>query len=96
MEALILEVPFTEDEVHIALGELNGDKAPAPDGFTVAFWQFGWEVVKSDIMGLFEDFHEHGSFVRSLNSTFMVLIPKRVRVEDLKDFQTYQLNWKHL
>ena len=36
-------------------------------------------------MGLFRDFHDHGSFVRSLNSTFMVLIPKR-GVEDLKDF----------
>ena len=38
-------------------------------------------------MGLFRDFHEHGSFVRSLNSTFMVLIPKRGGVEDLKDFR---------
>ena len=91
MDALSLEVPFTEDEVHVALGELNGDKAPGPDGFTTTFWQFGWEVVKSDIMGLFKDFYEHGSFVRSLNSTFMVLIPKRVGVEDLKDFRPISL-----
>ena len=41
-------------------------------------------------MGLFRDFHEHGSFVRSLNSTFMVLIPKR-GVEDLKDFKPISL-----
>ena len=72
MEALRLEVPFTEDKVHIALDDLNGDKAPGPDGFTAAFWQFGWDVVKSDIMGLFRDFYDHESFVRSLNSTFMV------------------------
>ena len=95
MEALSLEVPFTENEVHVALVDLNGDKAPGPDGFTAAFWQFGWDVVKSNIMGLFRDFHEHGSFVRSLNSTFMVLIPKRGGVEDLKDFRPI-LNWKHL
>ena len=44
-----------------------------------------------DIMGLFRDFHEHGSFVRSLNSTFMVLIPKRVGVEDLQDFRPISL-----
>ena len=37
-------------------------------------------------MGLFIDFHEHGSFVRSLNSTFVVLILKRGGTEDLKDF----------
>ena len=77
MEALSLEVPFTEDEVHVALVDLNRDKAPGPDGFTAAFWQFGCDIVKSYIMGLFSDFHEHGSFVRSLNSTFLVLIPKR-------------------
>ena len=41
MEAVSLEVPFTEEEVYGALAELNGDKAPEPDGFTVAFWQFG-------------------------------------------------------
>ena len=91
MEALSLEVPFTEDEVHGALTDLNGDKAPGPDGFTMAFWQFGWDVVKLDILGLFRDFHEHGRFVRSLNSTFMVLIPKRGGVEDLKDFRPISL-----
>ena len=55
------------------------------------FWQFGWDVVKSDILGLFRDFHEHGRFVRSLNSTFMVLIPKSGGVEDLKDFRPISL-----
>ena len=42
-------------------------------------------------MGLFRDFHEQGNFVRSLNSTFMVLIPKRGGVEDLKDFRPINL-----
>ena len=91
MEALRLEVPFMEEEVHVALADLNGNKAPRPDDFTAAFWQFSWDVVKSDIMGLFRDFHEHGSFFKSLNSTFMVLIPKRGRVEDLKDFRPISL-----
>ena len=42
-------------------------------------------------MGLFIDFHEHGSFVRSINTTFMVLIPKRGGAEDLKDFKPINL-----
>ena len=68
--------------------DLNGDKAPWLDGFT-AFWQFSWDVVKYDIMGLFRDFNEHESFVRSLNSTFMVLILKRGGAE--KDFRPISL-----
>ena len=38
LEASSLEVPFTEEEVHVALADMNGDKAPGPDGFTAAFW----------------------------------------------------------
>ena len=38
-EAEDLEMPFSEEEIHCALMEMRGDKAPDPDGFTVAFWQ---------------------------------------------------------
>ena len=38
-EAAKLEGIFTEEEVLVALKELNGDKAPGLDGFTAAFWQ---------------------------------------------------------
>ena len=37
-------------------------------------------------MGFFNEFHAHNRFVRSLNSTFLVLIPKRGDAVDLKDF----------
>ena len=36
-EAEMLEVPFTEGEVQSALMELNGDKAPDPNRFSVFF-----------------------------------------------------------
>ena len=34
-----LEIPFSENEIQSALMEMNGDKAPGPNGFTMAFWQ---------------------------------------------------------
>ena len=36
-EAESLERPFTEDEIYVALMEMNGDKAPGPDDFTMTF-----------------------------------------------------------
>ncbi|RVW98672.1 hypothetical protein CK203_032162 [Vitis vinifera] len=36
-EAEGLEIPFTEGEVFAALSDLGKDKAPGPDGFTMAF-----------------------------------------------------------
>ena len=39
-EAARLEEVFSEDEVFLALSDLNRDKAPGPDGFPLSFWQF--------------------------------------------------------
>ena len=42
-------------------------------------------------MGLFKEFYEHKKFVRNLNATFLVLIPKKGDVEDLKDCRPISL-----
>ena len=42
-------------------------------------------------MNFFRQFHDFGSFVRSLNATYLVLIPKKGGVEDLKDFRPISL-----
>ena len=60
--------------------EMNGDKAPGPDGFTMAFWQSCWDFVKED-----------SSYLKSLNNTFLVLIPKKSGAEDLGDFRPISL-----
>ena len=40
LDVFALEVSFTEEEVlGVQLG-CNGYKAPGPDGFSMAFWQF--------------------------------------------------------
>lgn len=90
-EAEGLEVPFTVDEIHSALMDMNGDKAPGPDGFTGAFWQTCWEFVKEEILELFMEFFVQKSFAKSLNTTFLVLIPKKGGAEDLGDFRPISL-----
>ena len=42
-------------------------------------------------MEVFKEFHDHGSFPKSLNNTFLVLIPKKGGVEDLGDFRPISL-----
>ncbi|RVW83610.1 putative ribonuclease H protein [Vitis vinifera] len=74
-----------------ALTNLIKDKVLGSDGFTMAFWLFGWDVVKIEIMGFYREFHERRRFVKSLNATFLVLVPKKGGVEDLKDFKPISL-----
>ncbi|RVW90151.1 Transposon TX1 uncharacterized 149 kDa protein [Vitis vinifera] len=86
-----LEEPFSEKEVFEALHSLSGDKVPGPDGFTMAFWQFSWDFTKAEILAFFDEFFRLGTFQRSLNSTFLVLIPKKGGAEELKDFRPISL-----
>ncbi|RVW27485.1 LINE-1 retrotransposable element ORF2 protein [Vitis vinifera] len=92
--ASILEVMFSEEEIFAALSSCCGDKAPGPDDFTIAFWLFCWDVVKPEILGLFKEFYLHGTFQRSLNSTFLLLIPQKEGAEDLRDFRPISLDAK--
>jgi hypothetical protein len=91
VEASSLETPFEEREVLEVVKGMNRDKAPGPDGFSMAFYQDCWDVLKSDIMGVFHDFHAHSKFVKSLNATFIALIPKISGAIDLKDFRPISL-----
>ncbi len=65
---------------------LQGDKAPGPDGFTMAFFQTCWRIVKLDVMAFFGEVHEYGQFERSLNATFISLIPKKINAVNICDF----------
>ena len=71
--------------------ELNGDKSPGPDGFTMAFFQACWGILKSDIMVMFHHFHVSCQFEKSLNATFIALIPKKAAAVEIKDFRPISL-----
>ena len=72
-----------EGLVFSTLSSLCGDKALGLNGFTLAFWQNCWDVVKSEVMGFFGDFYEMGCFERSLNATFIVSVPKKGGAKEL-------------
>ena len=90
-EATRLEVTFSEEEIWTIISGLNNNKAPGPDGFPLAFWSFSWDFVKNEVLGFFKEFHEHSRFVKNLNATFLVLIPKKQTVEDFKDLRPISL-----
>ncbi|RVW22653.1 Transposon TX1 uncharacterized 149 kDa protein [Vitis vinifera] len=90
-EPEMLEAPFYEGEVQTALMEMNGDKAPGPDGFSVFFWQCCWDFVKEEILEFFKEFHDQNTFLKSINNTFLVLIPKKGGAEEFGDFRPISL-----
>uniref|UniRef100_A0A5B7BIZ0 Reverse transcriptase domain-containing protein n=1 Tax=Davidia involucrata TaxID=16924 RepID=A0A5B7BIZ0_DAVIN len=86
-----LEGPFSEEEVVAGLNSCEGDKAPGPDGFSMAFFQQCWPTIKEDMMAVFHHFFSHGSFEKSLNAFFIALVPKKEGAENIKDFRSISL-----
>ena len=47
--------------------------------------------MKKEVLGFFREFHDQCRFVKNLNATFLVLIPKKQTVEDFKDLRPISL-----
>ncbi|CAI0629580.1 unnamed protein product, partial [Linum tenue] len=82
---------FSEEEVWNVVKRCRGDKAPGPDGFSLAFFKKHWNLIKVDLLKGFEDFYHSGKIPKSLAHSFVCLIPKKDAVEDIKDFRPISL-----
>ena len=81
-----LERPFEEAEIFDVIQSFHGDKSPGPDGFLMAFFQACWGIVKPDLIAVFHHFFANGQFEKSLNATFIILIPKKHAASEIRDF----------
>ena len=82
---------MTDIEVFGVINDFNGEKAPGPDGFSMAFFQSCWCFLKTEIMAIFHNFHTQVVFEKSLNTSFLALIPKKVDAVEVKDFRPISL-----
>ncbi|WVZ81338.1 hypothetical protein U9M48_028727, partial [Paspalum notatum var. saurae] len=83
----LLSAPFTVDEVRFAIFQMEHNKAPGPDGFPPEFYRVFWNVIKSDLMALFDEFHRGDLALNRLNFGNIILIPK---VGDSSKIQYYR------
>jgi hypothetical protein len=91
VEASWLERDYEEEEVKKVVSKMNGNKALGPDGFSMAFFQTYWDVVREDIMKVFSAFQAEGMFEKRLYATFISLISKAPGAINLKDFRPISL-----
>uniref|UniRef100_A0A2N9G3M1 Reverse transcriptase domain-containing protein n=1 Tax=Fagus sylvatica TaxID=28930 RepID=A0A2N9G3M1_FAGSY len=68
--------PITEEEVKIALFQMNPSKAPGPDGMSALFFQKYWHVIGTDITNAVLDCISSRKLLKSVNYTHIALIPK--------------------
>jgi hypothetical protein len=52
---------------------------------------FYGEILKTNIIAVLKEFQTSGKFEKSLNATFVSLIPKKAGAVDIKDFRPISL-----
>ncbi|WMV09897.1 hypothetical protein MTR67_003282 [Solanum verrucosum] len=86
-----LQRQFEEDEILEGIKLCAMENAPGQDGFPMSFYLAFWELMKEDILKTLQYFYEYQKFEKSLNATFIALIPKKVGASELKDFRHISL-----
>ncbi|RVW39059.1 Transposon TX1 uncharacterized 149 kDa protein [Vitis vinifera] len=70
---------------------LDWNKAPGLDGFTIAVFQDCWDVIKEDLVRVFDEFHKSGIINQSTNASFIVLLPKKSMAKKISDYRPISL-----
>ncbi len=67
---------------------MERNKAPGPDGFLAEFYQVFWNVIKFDLLELFNDFHSGSLPLFSLNFGSIILLPKYKEAMKIQQYRS--------
>eukprot|EP00253_Pinus_taeda_P008564 PITA_08564 len=79
------------EEVEEAVKSMLNEKAPGPNGFTINFYKACWPTIKTEVWEVLEDSRRSCSILKSLNSTFLSLIPKEEEANSPEKFRPIAL-----
>ncbi len=82
---------FRAEEVEQAIKQMAPSKAPGPNGMPSIFYQKYWHVVGSDVITTMLSCLNSSCLLKSINHTFITLIPKVKNPEKVTDFHPISL-----
>ncbi|CAH8263184.1 unnamed protein product [Arabidopsis lyrata] len=82
-----LSSPFSGEDIRSCLFKMPLNKTPGPDGFPAEFFKTTWSIIGQDLTSAVLHFFRDSFIPSGLNSTSLVLIPKRPGAVELKDFR---------
>ena len=73
---ILLTKPSSEEEIRFAPFSIEKNKAAGLDKISIEFYQACWDIIRADILELFDDFHKGALDVSRLNYGIITLLPK--------------------
>jgi hypothetical protein len=87
----LLEQVVTKEEILGFIRGFSKDKSLGPDGWTIDFFLFLFELIGRDLLDVVEESRVQGKVINLINSTFIALIPKCNKPTGLSDFRLIAL-----
>ena len=83
--------PYSGDDVRRALFSMHPSKSPGPDSMTHFFFQKFWHIVgHDDTLAVLYVLHS-GKYLKKMNYTHIVLIPKKNDPQNITEFRPISL-----
>lgn len=82
---------FSEEEIKTVVFSCYADGAPGLDGISFMFYQRYWEVIKKDLVSMFNDFWNGDLDLYRLNFAMINLIPKEEGATSMMKFRPISL-----
>lgn len=86
-----LNKPFSRQNMKTTLFNINLDKSPRPDGFQAFFFQKCQEIIGVDMWKAIEASINGGKLLVKINHTFLTVIQKKSKVEELGEIRAIAL-----
>jgi hypothetical protein len=77
LQLLVMDHPFSEEEIKIALADVPLDHAPGPDGFNDMFLKKCWPTIQNDFDRLLQQFWNGYLDIEAINDSFITHIPNK-------------------
>ncbi|KAJ4771882.1 LINE-1 reverse transcriptase [Rhynchospora pubera] len=91
LELQDLASPFNETEISHAVMRLSNDKSCGPDGLPNEFFKVHWNVIKHDILRIFNSLYMNLLDLSNSNFAHIILLPKEVNAQVLTSFRPISL-----
>ncbi|GJZ76220.1 RNA-directed DNA polymerase, eukaryota, reverse transcriptase zinc-binding domain protein [Tanacetum coccineum] len=85
--AMELIKPVFDEEIKMALFDIDDNKASGPNGSTSKFFKSVWSVVGKDTCAAVKEFFTSGKLLGELNTSIIYLIPKVVVPKKVSDYR---------
>lgn len=81
-----LDAAFSDEEIKKAAFDISPTKAPGPDGYSACFFHEAWCAIEPEVYKKLKEVLNRMRSPEEWNETVIALIPKKKKLEKMRDF----------